>query len=369
MKRSRKKNQSEPVERIKLVVSDFHLGRGRRLPQGGINSLEDFPHDHRFKEMLEFYSEGIYEETEIEIIFNGDMLNLIQVDYHGHYPVVLTEAVSAAKLESVLQGHKVFFDALKDFLDQPKRTLTYVIGNHDQEMLWPATRAAFEKAVGKTVTWKNIYYLIDGVHIEHGHQFEAVNRMDPTRPFLTEDLPEPILNLPWGTLFTVQFITKLKMRRPSVDKVRPFRMLIWWSLVHDTWMAVNGLFQLILYFLTTRFSKNRTRQSSLRMTLKIIREASVFPDLTDAAKRILRTPDIHTVIFGHTHVYKQVQVGDEKQYINLGTWTDMVSLDLETYARRTKLTYVRIEYVEGKTVPLLRHWIGQIRLEDDAIAI
>lgn len=360
----------EPVKKLKLIVSDFHLGGGRRLAQGGVNALEDFNHDHRFKEMLEFYSQGLYDDTEIELIMNGDMLNLIQVDYHGHYPSVITEAVSVTKVERVIMGHTVFFQALRDFLEPENRTLTYVVGNHDQEMLWKGTRDVFETAVGKTVNWKNIYYLIDGIHIEHGHQYEAVNRMDPTQPFLTENLPEPILNLPWGTLFTVQFITKIKQHRPAVDKVRPFRMLIWWSLMHDTWMAIVSLFQLVLYFFSTRFSKNRTRQSSLKTTLKIIREASVFPDLTDAARRILRTPEIHTVIFGHTHVYKQVQVSDHKQYINLGTWTDIVSMDLETYARRTKLTYVRVEYAaDGRAIPCLRHWIGQIPLEDDAMAI
>lgn len=367
MPRKTKKTAPESVAKVKLIVSDFHLGRGRRIHEGAYNALEDFPHDHRFREMLEFYSTGAFEDTDIELIFNGDMLNLIQVDYHGHYPVVITEGVSVKKLEYVIEGHPAFFDALKEFLDHPKRSMTYVVGNHDQEMLWKGTRALFEERIGKEITWKNIYYLVDGVHIEHGHQYEAVNRMDPTRPFLTDGLPEPILNLPWGTLFTVQFITKLKMHRPAIDKVRPFRMVIWWSLVHDTWMAIAALFRLIAYFFSTRFSKNRTRQSSLRTTLKIIREASVFPDLTDAARRILRTPDIHTVVFGHTHVYKHVQIGDAKQYLNTGTWTDIISMDLETYARRSKLTYVRVEYDEhGQSVPLLRHWIGQIPLEEEA---
>lgn len=359
-----------PVAKLKLIVSDFHLGRGRRIHEGAYNALEDFPHDHRFREMLEYYSDGLYEDAEIELIFNGDMFNLIQVDYHGHYPVVITESVSLQKLDDLIKGHPVFFDALRDFLDHPKRSLTYVVGNHDQEMLWKGTRSLLEKRVGKEIIWKNIYHLVDGVHIEHGHQYEAVNRMDPTRPFLTEGLPEPILNLPWGTLFTIQFITKLKMHRPAIDKVRPFRMVIWWSLIHDTWMAILSLTKLMIYFITTRFSKNRTRQSSLKTTLKIIREASVFPDLSDAAKRILRTPEIHTVVFGHTHVYKHIQIGDQKQYLNTGTWTDIISMDLETYARRSKLTYVRIDYdSSGNAIPLLRHWIGTIPLEDDAMGL
>lgn len=357
------------MKKLKLVVSDFHLGRGKRLPNGAMNPLEDFNHDHRFKEFLEYYSHGQYEDVDVELIFNGDMLNLIQTDYHGHFPVVITELISVTKLKAIIEGHPVFFKCLRDFLNHPTHSLTYIIGNHDQEMLWKGARSQFEEVVGKEVNWKNIYYLVDGVHIEHGHQFEAINRIDPTRIFLTENLPEPILNLPWGTLFTVQYIVRLKMSKPAIDKVRPFRMLIWWSLLHDTLSSLMHIFRLIAYFISTRFSKNRYRHSSLKMTLKMLTEASVFPDLTDAARRILRTPEIHTVIFGHTHVYRHVQVGEQKQYINLGTWTDIVSMDLETFARRTKLTYVRVDYEAdgGPAIPALRHWIGHIPLEDDAM--
>lgn len=359
----------EASKKIKLVVSDFHIGRGSRFSNGSTNVLEDFHHDHRFKEFLEYYTTGDYKDAEVELILNGDMLNLIQVDYHGHYPVIITETVSVAKTKAVIEGHPVFFNALKKFISKPTRTLTYVIGNHDQEMLWKQTREVFEEAVGAAVQWKNIYYQVDGVHIEHGHQYEAVNRMDPTRLFLTENLPEPILNLPWGTLFTIQFITRLKMQRPYVDKVRPFRHMIWWSFFHDTWIAVASTFKLISYFIATRFSKNRYRQSSLKTTLRMLLEASVFPDLSDAARRILRTPEIHTVIFGHTHVYKYVQFGENKRYINEGTWTDITSLDLESFARRSRLTYVRVDYENGQAVPLLRHWIGTIPLEDDAMGL
>ncbi|MBI4405870.1 MAG: metallophosphoesterase [Deltaproteobacteria bacterium] len=355
------------MKKLKLVVSDFHLGRGRRLPNGALNLLEDFHFDHKFKELLEYYSTGPYEDAEVELVFNGDMLNLIQTDYHGHFTVIITEHVSITKLKTIIEGHPIFFKTLKEFLSHPKRVLTYIVGNHDQEMVWRSTRALFEEAVGKDVQWKSSYYQIDGMHIEHGHQHEAANRVDPTRVFLGENLPEPILNLPWGTLFTMQFLTKLKIQRPYFDKVKPFKMVLWWSLFNDTWFAISAISRLIVYFISTRFSKNRYRQSSLKTTLRLLSEASVFPDLTDAARRILRTPDIHTAIFGHTHVYKLVQIGDEKQYLNTGTWTDIVSLDLESFGRRSKLTYVRVDYENEKPLPLLRQWIGTIPTEDDAV--
>ncbi len=339
------------------------------MSNGTLNPLEDFLHDVKVAEFLEHYSSHDHGDSDVELIFNGDMLNLTMTDYHGHFPVILTEKVAATKIDSIIKGHPIFFGALKKFLSRPHHTMTYVVGNHDQEMLWKAARDRFEAAVGSPIAWKNFHYQVDGIHIEHGHQYEAANRVDPARPFLTEGLPEPILNLPWGTLFTIQFIVRLKIRRPALDKIRPFRMMIWWSLVHDTWFTIRSLFALTCYFLSTRFSKNRYRQSSLGTTLRIAFEASVFPDLTDAAKRILRSPAIHSVVFGHSHVYKHVLVGGNKQYLNTGTWNDIVSMDLESFARRSKLTYVRVDYDEnGKPETALRHWIGKIPIEDDALS-
>ena len=359
------------MKKLKLIISDFHIGRGVRLPNGNLNVMEDFPYDHKFEEFLEYYSSDEFADYDIELIFNGDMINLIQVDYHGHYTTIITERVSVVKLQSVIQGHPTFFTALRAFLSQPNRHLTYIIGNHDQEMMWSKTRNLLETTLGAAVQWKNTHYLVDGIHIEHGHQYEAVNRIDPAQPFLTKDLPEPILNLPWGTLFAVQYLIRLKMQRPYVDKIRPFHILIWWSLFLDTWATISHVFRLIAYFISTRFSKNRYRQSSLRATIRMLLEASVFPDLSDTAKRILRTPEIHTVIFGHTHVYRQQIIGPNKQYINTGSWTDITSMALDSFGRRARLTYARVEYgEEGQNSKVLfRHWIGKIPIDDDAFAI
>jgi len=363
--------QNKIVTKTKLVISDLHLGKGRKLPNGMLNLLEDFLYDDRFAEFLEYYSTPPYHEAEIELILNGDILNLIQVDYRGHFTTVITEQVSAEKVASVIQGHPVFFDALKKFLANPKHSMTYVVGNHDQEMVWPTSRRLFDEAVGREITWKTTYHQVDGVHIEHGHQYEFANRVDPTKQFLTENLPEPILNLPWGTIFTVQYIIKLKMQKHFIDKVRPFRLMIRMSLMQDFFSSLLHGLRFLIYFISVRFSKNRYRHTNLSMTFKTLFSATVFPDLTDAARRILRTPNLHTVIFGHTHVYKHVPIGEAKQYLNTGTWIDITSLDLDNFAKRSKLTYVRIEYENNNqlAIPLLRHWIGRVPLEDDAMAM
>ena len=202
------------MKKLKLIVSDLHLGVGRVLKSGQINSLEEFYFDEKFVEFLHFYQSGKYAETEVELILNGDILNFLQVDYRGHYLTVITEEVTKEKLIRIHKGHPKFFDALKEFAAREGNSISYVVGNHDQGMLWPAAREILNDRVGTQVKFKNLVYFFDGVHIEHGHMHEAANRLDPRKFFLKKNLAEPILNLPFGSHFFVEFVLKVKQRWP-----------------------------------------------------------------------------------------------------------------------------------------------------------
>src|SRR4051794_15060514 len=67
------------IPKIKLVISDFHLSRGKWLKNGRRNPLEDFHQDDRFQEFLDYYSTGIYAATEVELIVNGDFFDPLAV--------------------------------------------------------------------------------------------------------------------------------------------------------------------------------------------------------------------------------------------------------------------------------------------------
>ncbi|MDX9730535.1 MAG: hypothetical protein RBT63_02085, partial [Bdellovibrionales bacterium] len=187
------------VKRIKVVISDLHLGRGRTLEGGATNSLEEFYFGKKLIEFFNYYSSAEFRDAEVEVIINGDFLNFLQTDYRGHYLTVITEGVALEQLHSILSGHREVFEAMKAFAALPNRIITYVVGNHDQAMLWPATRQVLNDALDTDIRYKNIVYFFDGLHIEHGHMHEAANRFDPKRFFLKRDLPEPILNLPFGS--------------------------------------------------------------------------------------------------------------------------------------------------------------------------
>ena len=60
------------MKKVKLVVSDFHIGSGSVLPDGCPNLLEDFIYDGLFIDFLQHYTSGKYDAADVELIINGD---------------------------------------------------------------------------------------------------------------------------------------------------------------------------------------------------------------------------------------------------------------------------------------------------------
>lgn len=358
--------EPQPPKKIKVVISDLHLGKGRVLEGGGTNSLEEFYYGEKLVEFFQYYSSGAYKDHDVELIINGDFLNFLQCDYQGHFLTVLTEGVCLEILKEIATGHKKVFQAMRDFASRPHKSITYVVGNHDQAMLWPACRDYLNSVIGAPIRYKNIVHFFDGVHIEHGHMHEAANRMDPRRFFLKKNLAEPILNLPFGSHFFVEYVLKVKHRYPFVDKIRPFSRMVRWSLINETWMTITSLLELSVYLLRSVFINDPRRSINFRKLLQIVFESAIFPDLGDSAKKILSDERVHTVIFGHSHVYQYRQWELDKEYFNTGTWTEITSLDIGSLGKITKLTYVLIEYLDdGRPRGRLKEWRGYHRIEED----
>lgn len=356
-----------PIKKVKVVVSDLHLGKGRVLEGGGLNSLEEFNFGEKLVEFIHYYSTGIYRDYEVELIINGDFFNFLQVDYRGHFLTVITEGVALEVMKSMVAGHPKVFKAMAEFAAKPGNLITYIVGNHDQPMLWPACRAYLNQVIGNPVRHKNIVYFFDGVHIEHGHMHEAANRMDPKKFFLKKDLAEPILNLPFGSHFFVELVLKIKQTYPHVDKIRPFSKMVRWAFINETMWMLKSLGALLWYFARSAFGSDPRKNWPFKRIMKVFFESAIFPDLSEAAKRILNDDRVHTVIFGHTHVYQYRQWSINKEYFNTGTWTEVTSLDIASLGKITKLTYVMIEYPEdgGRPRARLKEWRGYHRIEED----
>jgi UDP-2,3-diacylglucosamine pyrophosphatase LpxH len=360
------------MARYKLVVSDFHLGKGRYSPDGTPNILEDFIYDAEFAEFLNYYRSGTFADAEVEIILNGDILNLIQLDHYGIYTHIHTERAVVNMIRRIIKGHPQFFQALQRFAKTPNHKISYVIGNHDSGMLWPKAKAVFEEAVGAPVNFYEVAYEFDGIRVEHGQQYEHFTRTDMKNPFITRGVPEPVLNLPWGSLFNAVFLPEIKQERPHIDKVKPFGVYARWALINDTWWAMKTALKTAKFIIDTLLFRRRYQiKDGVKFTLGLIKELSLYPDFDKIAFKILdERDDIHTVIFGHTHILKHRRWKEGKEYFNEGSWNQVTNLDIGEFGTQTVLSYAFIEYPIGEAHPTrpkvkLKQWKGSWKPETD----
>lgn len=355
------------MKKIKLIVSDFHLGMGRYHPDGTFNYLEDFYYDDKFAEFLDFYGSGEFAQADVELICNGDFFNHLQTDIYDPLPDVLDESVALRRTEEILRGHPVTFEAMRRFASIPDHSITFTLGNHDPGLLFPAVVERLREALGKNVGVETGPYVFDGVHVEHGNQYFADNGYNQKIYFLTKDLPAPVVNLPWGSFFVIHYLNKVKKERPYFDKIYPFKYYFRWAFIHDTAFAVRSVARILFYFCWLRFRRDPHRRSSIVRTIRIIKEVGISPKLHREAKKILLSEkDIRTVIFSHTHHALVRQFAPGKTYINTGVWNEQISLEISQPGKIVALTYAHLEYDENGVVhPSLKEWKGDYKIVEE----
>lgn len=357
------------MKRYKLVVSDFHIGSGQLREDGEVNPLEYFIFDHRFKSFLEYYSTEQFKRAEVELVLNGDFLNTLQADYLEESVAETTEKVAVDKTQRIFAGHPELFDAMRDFAAVPHHRITYVVGNHDPALHWPAVREQFSRRMEAEVYYPGFRYLFDGIWIEHGHQFTAANRFDPDRIFMKNREGETILNLPWGCLWIIEYLNRIKKERIYIDRVQPFGRYLGLAFIFDPVFAIKALFRLIHFTVKERAAGGKWRDPvERRRTWELITRMKIIPALEKDAQRILARPEYHTVIMGHNHQAAYRRYGKERLYVNTGTWNDIIHLDIQNLGRQRRMTYAFIDYQET-LIPRtkLKIWKGTRQTEEDVV--
>jgi len=323
------------MRKVKLVISDFHIGRGRWLEDGSLNPLEQFFYDEKFIEFLDYYSKDEFRRAEVELILNGDFLNTIQVDYDEELPEAITERGSLEKVRLIVEGHPELFEALRRFAQAPHHSLTYILGNHEPSLLWTSVRQWLEQALETKIRYPGFSYTFDGIYIEHGQQYHAVNRFDPNQLFLSKGLKEPIINLPWGSFFVIKYLNQLKKKRPHIDRIEPFGRYLLLSLIFDPWFA-------LVFFFRQQLEWHPGQKNPIITSLNILSELSLVPNLEAYARQILSRGHYHTVILGHNHQPAYRKLGENQLYVNTGTWNDLIHLDLANLGRQRRMTGTRL---------------------------
>lgn len=360
----------EHPEQIKVIISDCHISAGK-FYDGNLNPHEDFKFDQELCEFIRYFSNNEYLNLDVELFLNGDFLDFLNVPFFGEFEDAITEEISVTKLTTIIEGHPELMKALKNFVSLPKKKISYLVGNHDPDLFFPLVR---EKLVR---TWDpegnypsdKIRIITDtdrvrfdgGIEIHHGNQFEAVHVLDFKNPTLNSYLDKPVLNLPWSSFYVLKIVNRLKWERDYLDKVRPIKLFLLFGLLTDPWFILKYLFLTIFYFTKTIFFYDPGKRSNLKETIRIIKDGTAFfRNLEAKARNILDTEkDVKTVIFGHSHKPTNRIYPDNKRYINTGTWTKMINLDIRNLGSQYCLTFAFVRIKDNQAECELRHWIGE----------
>ena len=351
----------------RLVLSDLHLADG--AAPGEVNPMEDFFHDDRFAELLEHYDRERGGQG-IELIFNGDIFDLLKIKIDGRYPLEITDAIATEKLRHCLEGHPRFVLALRRFLENPENSLTYLPGNHDLDMWFPGPQELFCRYVApgdaadrvRFITASDTYYLPEGIQIRHGHQLERIHRVDYDQMTRRRRDGSEILWLPWGTLWILEVLNPLKELRSHIDRIQPLSRFIFGSLIFDPKIAITFFWRSTVYFLRHRVFTISAWRDRIRRLPKMVKEdllelGAGFDDHSERALSKVR--GAHTLIVGHSHGPRYKQLSGGKMLVNTGTWVKMVNLNLQYLGQDSGLTYALIEYGEGRPRTSLLRWLGQ----------
>jgi UDP-2,3-diacylglucosamine pyrophosphatase LpxH len=361
------------VVRTALVLSDLHLGTGHR--RGLLNIYDDFKEDDRLAQLLQRYGGG-----PTHLVLNGDIFDLLKVPVLGKFPDAISERLACIKLYKCLKGHPRVVKALGEFIAREGNELVYLPGNHDMELVFPGAQALFTRFLTGQDSHPRVRFVtqephfeLDGVQFHHGHQFEAMHAFDWQRLTLPQPGREPVLNLPWGSLFILHVLNPLIRERPYLDKVHPFWPLFAGGMVFDTRFTTRMVGSSVKALVEARFNPTWWRKRPFaKLTQFLKNDVAFFERLDQYAERIFRSaPAVRAVFMGHTHVpmVRTFRIaGSVHTYVNTGTWIPMVDLGFGRLGQHLELHYGLVEWRDGLPHASLHRWHGQRGESEEVIA-
>lgn len=227
-----------------FIISDLHLSAGYNEETKSYSREEDFFFDNEFRRFLEHLEKESPGSN--HLIINGDVFDFLQVngdfakklEKEGKVKLDKKEDIyglgtephkTVFKLQRIRDGHKIFFEALRDFLSKGNE-LSIISGNHDIELFWEEVQKELINILSdKDSTNKNrikfylwFYYDKENkIYIEHGSQYDNWNSFK----FILYPVMPPIASkkilLPFGSFFVRYFFNKVEDFNPFADNIKP----------------------------------------------------------------------------------------------------------------------------------------------------
>lgn len=370
-----KSPQKNNFQKVILVISDLHLSAGKMI-KGKRNLLEDFHYDNELVDFLNYYSSGDYEQKSVELVINGDFLDFLAVPYVEFYDDEFwSEKAALAKLKMIMGAHKAVLEAMKRFLATPDHRIVYIIGNHDAEFVFDSLKKEFLGYFGDDsykIHLENsttTHIPTKGVSIQHGHQYERAHDFDQENAVVETLNGDKYFIPPWGSYYVTNVINKYKQERSFINAVRPIKHFLIHGLLFDTFFTLRFMLSNVYYFVMVRFWHFYMMKKNFKQVFQdLYRELELFQDFETITRQYFeKNPESRVLIVGHTHNPTLRIFNDGTIFINTGTWTRMVNLDLGLWNNGNVLTYAKIQVREteyeiedfDKNVEVdLKYWMG-----------
>ncbi len=358
-------------EEVAYVVSDQHLGEGERVRMPfysswrglmravlGLvsleapkdveveNPLEDFYADKEFADFLLRAAEESREVPVVTLRLLGDVFDPMAVRFRGKLVDPPYENVAVEKMQSIMTGHPIYFDALVNFLRLPNARLDVFVGNHDLFLAWPAVHEVLRQRLAdgdaslrgkiRFIDVRYNFELIErGVLYYHGHNADEGLRVDPDKTIILPEesgLKAPILNLPYGSFLVTDLVSVVKQRNILIGRADKYSEILrdaasyrwgWallsihaflWSMIRHAFFAIGDV----------------RRQGGLVQAIRMIREGFREKPVDKYALDMLveraKQNGVRAVIMGHSHDSRRFVV-KSGVYVNTGTWTRSYRLE------------------------------------------
>lgn len=405
-----------------IIISDLHLSEGWNPKTRRLSRNEDFFFDLNFQRFLEHLTEKA-EETgfHYRLVINGDFVDFLQfISVPEEAEIGDGESVTERekelglgtsipktlwKLNVLINGHWIFFDALKEFILRENEVII-VPGNHDIEWVVPAVQEKFKERLSATIPGKNksefrkriqfspwFYYDPHfSVYAEHGCQYDELNSFDY---FLCPYRKDGTMDLPAGSFFVRYLFNRIEQYYPFADNMKPMSKFIWWALRRrETWFSVRPrILKFIRFFLDTMEKagsieeewRHMLERCHEKMLESLANNSGLCISKLQALEKLWVSSALHTkskwgllnkfarnskldgkyyfkraekireilggsyVVFGHTHeadlqVFTEVPDGQKAEYVNSGTWTKTFAANYEEALLKSENEFVYVHF-------------------------
>ena len=326
-----------------IILGDIEMGGG--------TLTDDFISDKALAKLI--YS-LCNKNIPVDLVLNGDTFDFLKCPYIVNqvstYPRHITSEISLAKLRLIYQAHTAVFEALKRFAQEKKNRIYFIVGNHDADLVHPKVQEHLKVLLESS---DNIifsfYYNEQGIHAEHGHQYDFLNKVNEEHLFLDYQ-GQKILNIPWVSLGLISKFMSLKEQYPMLERITPRLATFSHHKSVEKIVTRHGLMYLLksLVYYPIRYYADPTYAFPRELVREFYRRwKHVHWDIDEIVtvfkkkrKRKLHRNKIY--VFGHIHK-RYLEQNGKITIIHPDTWRDEYFLDINTRELTSKSKrYVRI---------------------------